>query len=291
MAEQVTLTTETINDYDDEKYEEYIISSDEEKGDDDGFIMLTEDNEVQKKIILCGDDDCSPITPPRNCTVSCHYIARLIQNGKQFDTSRKKGLTKSGKKLSPKPFQFELGKGKVIKAWDICIKTMKKNEIAILRCSPNYGYGQQGKDDTIPPNSWLEFEIELIEWDEWQEIDNNINLRKKVICNGYKSIIAKPDDLVSLSYKAYIPSMDNYLFASQDNITIICDDNDQFPDGFHISLQNMEEGEHAIIEILDYDLAFGAEGDIELNIPYFADICYQIHIHHINKVYIIMYIS
>lgn len=124
---------------DDEKYEEYVISSDDEKGDD-GFIMLTEDNEVQKKIILCGDEDSnnnSPITPPRNSTVKCHYIARLIENGKQFDTSRKKGKTKGGKILPPTPFQFELGKGKVIKAWDICIKTMKKNEIAILRCSPS----------------------------------------------------------------------------------------------------------------------------------------------------------
>lgn len=79
--------------------------------------------------------------------------------------------------------------------------------------------------------------------------------------------------------------MDNYLFASQDDITIICDDDDRFTDGFHISLQNMEEGEKAIIEILDYDLAYGPHGDIDLSIPYFADISYQIHIHHINKVY------
>ena len=78
--------------------------------------------------------------------------------------------------------------------------------------------------------------------------------------------------------------MNNYLFAAQDNITIVCDDDARFTEGFHISLQTMEEGEHAYIDILDYDLAYGAEGNIELDIPYFADISYQIHIHHIERV-------
>ncbi len=270
---------------DDEKHDYY--SSDDDN--DDGFIMLTDDGGIQKKIILPGDDD-KHMTPPKNARVKCHYIGKLIATGQQFDTSRVWGKTKKGKVVRPAPLEFILGQNKVIKALDVSIGTMTKNEICIIRCSPAYGYGEKGKSNDnkrglyIPGNAWLEFEIELLGWHKWQYINNNKDLQKQVIVNGYKAYMAKPDDLICLSFKAHLPCNNNAIFDAKERINIICDDDMRFPDGFHLALQGMQEGELSVINVSDHKLAYGAEGNIDFNIPYFADIQYEIHIHHIQIV-------
>eukprot|EP01083_Nonionella_stella_P113642 335070_1 len=269
MAEQVFLDND------------YMSSDDDNK--DDGFMMLTDDEGVQKKILLPGDTN---MTPPKNATVKCHYIGKLMKTGQQFDTSRVWGKTKKGKIVAPKPFEFVLGQKTVIQMLDIGLSTMKPNEICILRCSPHYGYGPKGKGDginRIPPNAWLEFEVECLGWHEWQNINNNHDLRKKVLVNGCKPIRPKPYDIITLSYKASIPST-HYTFSEQKHTQVICEDDARFPDGFHMAIQHMEEGEVSIIDILDCDLAFGAEGCVELNIPYFAEVFYEIHIHKLQIV-------
>eukprot|EP01083_Nonionella_stella_P195937 721270_1 len=155
MAEQILV--------EDGKYE---YSSDDDV--DDGFTMLTDGGGLQKRTILPGDDD-KYMKPPKYARIKCHYIGRLIKTGEQFNTSRIWGKTKKGKIVEPQPFEFILGQNEVIKALDISIGTMKKNEICIIRCSPKYGYGEKGNENgTIPGNAWLEFEIELTNWYEWQ---------------------------------------------------------------------------------------------------------------------------
>lgn len=41
---------------------------------------------------------------------------------------------------------------------------MKKGEVAVLTCSPSYGYGEKGMPPKIPPNSRLVFEVEVFHW-------------------------------------------------------------------------------------------------------------------------------
>ncbi len=71
--------------------------------------------------------------PKKGQTVSVHYVGTL-QNGKEFDSSRKRG----------QPLDFKLGQGQVIKAWDEGIIQLSKGERAKLTCSPDYAYGSQG---------------------------------------------------------------------------------------------------------------------------------------------------
>lgn len=52
----------------------------------------------------------------------------------------------------------------VIKAWDIGVATMKKGELALLTCKPEYAYGETGSLPKIPANATLEFEVELFDW-------------------------------------------------------------------------------------------------------------------------------
>lgn len=52
-----------------------------------------------------------------------------------------------------------MGKGVVIKAFDLGVASMRQNEKAILTCAPEYAYGESGSPPNIPPNATLMFEV------------------------------------------------------------------------------------------------------------------------------------
>ena len=62
-----------------------------------------------------------------------------------------------------KPFQFVLGKGIVIKGWDLGLQNMKINEERCLVIPPHLAYGDRRIGNIIKPNSTLIFEVKLLE--------------------------------------------------------------------------------------------------------------------------------
>merc|ERR1719319_1833989 len=86
------------------------------------------------------------VTPGSN--VGMYYSGKL-KNNKQFDSC-----------TSGKPFKFRIGKGEVIKGWDIGIMGMKVGGKRTLLIPPQMGYGAQGAPPDIPGNSTLVFEVE-----------------------------------------------------------------------------------------------------------------------------------
>jgi FKBP-type peptidyl-prolyl cis-trans isomerase len=85
--------------------------------------------------------------------VEVHYTGWL-KDGKQFDTSSKRG-----------PLAFEIGGGsgpRVIKGWDQGIRGMKAGGKRKLIIPPELAYGQRGMPPDIPPNAELTFEVELV---------------------------------------------------------------------------------------------------------------------------------
>jgi len=88
----------------------------------------------------------------RGDAVKVHYVGTLT-NGTEFDSSRKSG----------EPFDFQLGKGEVIKGWDQGVAGMKVGGKRKLTVPPNLGYGKRGSPPVIPPNAALVFEVELLE--------------------------------------------------------------------------------------------------------------------------------
>ncbi|KAI9321626.1 hypothetical protein BX666DRAFT_1904055 [Dichotomocladium elegans] len=78
------------------------------------------------------------------------YIGKLT-NGKVFD-----------KNVSGKPFSFRLGRGEVIKGWDIGVAGMKLNGERKLTIPAPLAYGRSGAPPDIGPNATLVFEIKLV---------------------------------------------------------------------------------------------------------------------------------
>jgi len=85
--------------------------------------------------------------------ISVHYTG-VLEDGKKFDSSRDRD----------KPIQFVLGKGEVIKGWDLGIVGMKKGEMRRLLIPYSLAYGEKGYPGIIPPKATLLFDVELVDF-------------------------------------------------------------------------------------------------------------------------------
>ncbi|HEV3204355.1 MAG TPA: FKBP-type peptidyl-prolyl cis-trans isomerase [Gemmataceae bacterium] len=83
--------------------------------------------------------------------VEIHYTGWLADKT-QFDTSKDRG----------EPITFQIGSGLVIQGWDVGIAGMKAGGKRKLIIPPALAYGAEGKDEVIPPNAELTFEVELV---------------------------------------------------------------------------------------------------------------------------------
>ncbi|KAF9116157.1 FK506-binding protein 2A [Mortierella sp. AM989] len=96
--------------------------------------------------------------PDPNCVkskdgdrLSMDYTGTLWTTGAQFDSSIGRG-----------PFDFVLGQGQVIKGWDLGLRGMCVGEKRKLSIPPHMAYGDRSMGDSIPANSALVFEVELL---------------------------------------------------------------------------------------------------------------------------------
>ncbi|KAG7393760.1 hypothetical protein PHYPSEUDO_004523 [Phytophthora pseudosyringae] len=87
----------------------------------------------------------------RGRKVGIVYRGRLT-NGKQFDATQNR----------KKPFTFRHGIGDVIKGMDIGIEGMRVGSKRTITIPSRLGYGREGAPPTIPGNSDLIFEIEVV---------------------------------------------------------------------------------------------------------------------------------
>ena len=83
--------------------------------------------------------------------------------------------------------------GSVIKGWDQGVATMLKGEKSLLTCKPDFAYGEKGSPPKIPPNSTLQFEVELLSW-KGNDISGDGGVVMNVLQKGSDSDYYRPKD-------------------------------------------------------------------------------------------------
>ncbi|KZV70690.1 hypothetical protein PENSPDRAFT_752356 [Peniophora sp. CONT] len=96
-------------------------------------------------------EDCSE-KATTNDKIKVHYTGTLWSNGNKFDSSYDRG----------QPLPLRLGVGQVIAGWDQGLQGMCVGEKRTLTIPSHLAYGSRGFGNTIPANSALVFETELM---------------------------------------------------------------------------------------------------------------------------------
>ena len=141
-----------INTKEENKEEENEINTKEENKEEENeinpeeniFVNITEDEGIQKKILKKGKG----ATPKEGNEVEIYYIGKY--EDKIFEQTNEN-----------ETFTFIIGENKVIKGWDIAVKTMQLGEKSEFIMKPEYTYGDKPVNENIPSNSILTYEIEL----------------------------------------------------------------------------------------------------------------------------------
>lgn len=103
---------------------------------------------IFQKVLKAG----SGAIPASGSTVSVSYKGSFL-DGKVFDASDLHGGA----------IEFRVGVGEIIPGWDKVVSGMKKGERRFIILPPELAYGERGAGGVIQPDTFLAFELELLD--------------------------------------------------------------------------------------------------------------------------------
>ncbi|KAJ6404965.1 hypothetical protein OIU84_013024 [Salix udensis] len=180
-------------------------------------------------------------TPEFNDEVTVHYVGTLL-DGTKFDSTidRDSSVT------------MKLGQGEVVAGLDHGIITMKKGEHALFTLPPELGFGVAGRD-TVPANSFVRFEVELVSWIKVVDVSKDGGIIKKIVEKGEKH--ERPGDLDEVLVKYQVALSDGTIVAKTPEEGIGFYVKDALPK----ATMTMKRGEKVKL-VVQPQYAFGQEG-------------------------------
>jgi len=222
-------------------------------------ISPNQDGGVMKQMMTEGSGE-SPLVGDK---VTVHYVGKLT-DGSQFDSSRERD----------EKFTFNLGKGEVIKGWDIGVATMKIGERCLLFIKSDYGYGPTGSPPRIPGGATLVFDVELYSFtgeDITKDKDGGVVKRVMTAGKGYET----PNDGARLvcdikgMCKGSVFDERSVEFELGEGRDI------DLPRGLELGLEKMKCEETAQLSIRS-DFGFGKAGLAARSVEPHADLKYEV---------------
>lgn len=101
--------------------------------------------------VVLESGDAAGTSPKPNDTVVVLYEGRFAESGEMFDSAYKRG----------EPIMFPANG--VIPGWQEALSLMKPGDRWLVHIPSDLAYGERGYAGAIPPNSDLNFEVELID--------------------------------------------------------------------------------------------------------------------------------
>lgn len=219
-------------------------------------ISPNQDGGVLKEVRRQGPDAVDK--PWKGDKVQVHYTGTLAEDGIKFDSSVDRG----------DKFSFKLGKGEVIKGWDIGVASMGRGELAVFTIKSEYAYGPTGSPPKIPGGATLIFEIELFEFegeDISKDRDKGIIKRTQEPGEGFDH----PNDggLVTIDVVG-TDSLTKRVFDQREDLTFVLGEgiDHNIPRGLELALEKAKKFERAHIT-LSSPYAFGTAGCEQFGIP------------------------
>ncbi|XP_054264427.1 FK506-binding protein 59 isoform X2 [Macrosteles quadrilineatus] len=225
------------------------------------------DGGVLKEIIKHGEGE---YTPNAGCKVSVHYTGTLT-DGTKFDSSKDRN----------QPFEFNLGKGQVIKAWDIGVATMKRGEVCMLTCKSEYAYGKSGSPPNIPPDATLYFEVEMIDWQkEDLSPKKDGGILRSILQAGEGHACPNDGSMVDIHL---VCECQGKVVEERDVVFNLGEGSEHnVPSGVEKALEKFKLKEKSQLEIKS-KYAWGKNGKPELQIPPNSDLIYTVTLNNFEK--------
>ncbi|CAN6238159.1 unnamed protein product [Urochloa humidicola] len=212
---------------------------------------ICKDGGILKKVLSEGDKWENPRDPDE---VFVKYEARL-EDGTVV--SKSDGVV------------FTVKDGLFCPAISKAVKTMKKNEKALLTVKPQYGFGEEGRpasaeEGAVPPDATLRIDLQVVSWKTVTEIGHDKKVLKKILQEGEG--YDRPNDCAIVRVKLIGKLADGTLFVKKghdgEEPFEFKTDEDQVIEGLDKAVLSMKKGEVALVTVPPHH-AFGANETVQ----------------------------
>eukprot|EP00906_Rhabdomonas_costata_P018915 RCo027548 len=220
-------------------------------------------------------DDC----PPIGAEVTMHFLAKM-EDGTELENSKDEG----------KPISFTLGGRGLFKGLTEVVRTMKKGEKAMAKCSPEYvgnspGSGGPGSQPSIPSHTTAIYELELLDWTDWGDVSKNFKqdgtVMKRIVTEGVGYDRPEFDDVAIFSYKMTLTGFPDKVLEQKDHFSVTIGA-EEILSGLETALESMKKEEHSVCRLVP-SVAFGPEGNPTLGVPPDASVEFEVTLHDIQR--------